>query len=173
MSKSIQLLFLILKKRSRRTICNNINSKCHYINRSLSRIWFQRKFTFPTRSAWRESINKQWLEIHVWRRCKLNKIVVTLALGSWPRQGLAKVRAENETWEPHFMLPRVWESVREWTFTLSNEFPLWEVQSRWTSKSLENNFRGQNPLDRGFPYIIEKILELRCLKLTCMTHLGD
>jgi hypothetical protein len=33
--------------------------------------------------------------------------VVTLALGLQPRQRLAKVRAKNETWESHFMLPGV------------------------------------------------------------------
>ncbi len=39
--------------------------------------------------------------------------VATLALGLRPRQGLAKVRAKNEARESHFMLSRVWESVRE------------------------------------------------------------
>jgi hypothetical protein len=34
---------------------------------------------------------------------KNTMIVATLALGSRPRQGLAKVRAKNETWESHFM----------------------------------------------------------------------
>ncbi len=32
--------------------------------------------------------------------------------------------------------------------------------------------RGQNPLDWRVPYIIEKLLELRCLKWACMTHLS-
>jgi hypothetical protein len=39
--------------------------------------------------------------------------VATLALGSRPRQGLAKVRVKNEARESHFMLPGVQESVRE------------------------------------------------------------
>jgi len=38
----------------------------------------------------------------------LNKItiicVVTLTLGSWPKQGLAKAQVENEAQESHFML---------------------------------------------------------------------
>jgi len=54
-------------------------------------------------------------------------IVVTLTLGSQPRQGLAKVWAKKEAQESHFMLPGVQESVREWTFTLPNEFPPWEL----------------------------------------------
>ncbi len=32
--------------------------------------------------------------------------VATLALGSRPRQGLARVQAKNEAWESHFMLLR-------------------------------------------------------------------
>jgi hypothetical protein len=32
-------------------------------------------------------------------------IVVTLTLGSQPRQGLAKVQAKSEAQESHFMLP--------------------------------------------------------------------
>jgi hypothetical protein len=39
--------------------------------------------------------------------------VVTLALGLQPRQGLAKVRANCEGWESHFMLSKVWENVRK------------------------------------------------------------
>jgi len=35
------------------------------------------------------------------------QIIATLALGSWPRQGLAKVWAKNEARESHFMLMRV------------------------------------------------------------------
>jgi hypothetical protein len=40
-------------------------------------------------------------------------IVATLALGSRPREGLAKVQAKCEGRESHFMLMGVWESVRE------------------------------------------------------------
>jgi len=36
-----------------------------------------------------------------------NTIVTTLALGSWPRQGLTKVHAKSEARESHFMLPGV------------------------------------------------------------------
>ncbi len=61
-----------------------------------------------------------------------------------------------------------WEN---WTSTLPNELPLWELESQWTPKFSESNFRGQNTLDWRFPYIIEKPLEHRCLKWACMTHL--
>jgi len=57
-------------------------------------------------------------------------IIATLALGSQPRQGLVKVRAKREARESHFMLPGVQESVREWTFTLPNELPPWELETQ-------------------------------------------
>ncbi len=88
-----------------------------------------------------------------------------------PSLGFAKVQAKCEGWESHFMLPRVWESVREWTPTLPNEFPLWELKSQWISKSLYSNFRGQNLLDWWFPSNIGKIFKRRCLKWAYMTHL--
>jgi hypothetical protein len=73
--------------------------------------------------------------------------------------------------ESHFMLPRVQESGREWTSTLLNELPLWELDSQWIPKSSKSDCRGQNPLDWNVPYIIENLLKLRCLKSACMTHL--
>jgi hypothetical protein len=60
--------------------------------------------------------------------CVLNKItVITLTLGSRPRQGFVKVQAKSEVQESHFMLPKVQKSVREWTLALSSELPLWGV----------------------------------------------
>jgi hypothetical protein len=104
-----------------------------------------------------------------WQICSFCLCVTTLTLGSWSRQGLAKVRGKNEARESHFMLLGVWESLREWTSTLPNELSLWELESQWTPKISENNFRGQNPLDWKVPYIIEMFLEWRCLKWTHMT----
>jgi hypothetical protein len=59
-----------------------------------------------------------------------NTIVATLALGSWPKERLAKVRVKSEARESHFMLLGVWESVREWTPTFPNGVPFWELESR-------------------------------------------
>ncbi len=102
-----------------------------------------------------------------------NKFIVTpLALGSWPRLGLAKVRAKSQAWESHFMFPGVWESVREWTPTLPSELPFWELESQWTPKFSEGGSRGQNSLDWRFLYIIGKLSKRRCLKWAHMTHLG-
>jgi hypothetical protein len=61
--------------------------------------------------------------------------------------------------------------VREWTLTLPREFPLWELEPRWTLKSSKSNYRGQNSLEWSVSYIIGKLLECRCLKWVCMTHL--
>jgi hypothetical protein len=49
----------------------------------------------------------------------LSPFVVTLTLGSRPRQGLVRVHAKREAQESH--LPGVQESVREWTFTLPSQ----------------------------------------------------
>jgi hypothetical protein len=102
---------------------------------------------------------------------KKRRFVATLALGLWPREGLARVWAKREAWESHFFLPGMQNSVREWTLTLPREFLLWELEPWWTPEFSESNRRGQNSLDWGTTYIIEKILERRCLKWACMTHL--
>jgi hypothetical protein len=83
-------------------------------------------------------------------------------------------KSAGQEWaqELHFMLMGVQESVREWTPTLPSELPLWELESQWVFEFLKGNYRGQNSLDWQVFYIIEKILERRCLKWTCMTHLG-
>jgi hypothetical protein len=69
------------------------------------------------------------------------------------------------------MLSGVWGSVRGWTSTLPNELPLWKLESQWSPESSKSDCKGQNPLDWRFPYIIKKLLEVRCLKWACMTHL--
>jgi hypothetical protein len=60
---------------------------------------------------------------------------------------------------------------KNWTSTLPSELPPWELESQWTFESLESNCRGQNPLDWRVLYIIEKLLQRKCLKWACMTHL--
>jgi hypothetical protein len=57
--------------------------------------------------------------------------------------------------------------------TLPNEFPFWELKSQWTPEPSDGDYRGQSLLDRRVTYIIEKILEHRCLKWARMTHLGN
>jgi hypothetical protein len=95
-----------------------------------------------------------------------------LSLGLATKARVCKSVGQDWAQESHFMLPWVQKSVREWTFTLPREFPLWELESRWTLKFSENDFKGQNSLDWSVPYIIGKLFERRCLKWACMTHLN-
>ncbi len=40
------------------------------------------------------------------------------------------------------MLLGLKESVKEWTLAFPSEFPFWELEFRWTFKSLKGDFRG-------------------------------
>jgi hypothetical protein len=84
-------------------------------------------------------------------------------LGSWPRQGFARVRAKRKTRE----CGRVWG----WTLTLPSELPSWELESWWTPKFVESDYKGQNPSPWRFFYIIGKLLKHKCLKWARITHL--
>ncbi len=67
-------------------------------------------------------------------------IVATLALGSRPKQGLARLWAKRGSMG-------VKASVREWTFTLPRELPPWELESRWTLECSKSDYKGQNLMD--------------------------
>jgi len=69
--------------------------------------------------------------------------VATLALGSWPKQVLARVQDKRETRNTHLILSRVQKSVTEWTLTLPQQLPLRELKFRWTPESLRSDWRGQ------------------------------
>jgi hypothetical protein len=71
---------------------------------------------------WRPYFRKPYFTMYT-----ICSTVATLALGSRPRQGLAKVRAKREARESHFMLPGVQKSVRESTLTLPRELPFLEL----------------------------------------------
>jgi hypothetical protein len=74
MNKLIQFPILILKRRRKGTICNNIK-KHHHKKRSLPKSKFKRKSIFQTRSVTRKEISKQWLQIFKGRRVKLTKMM--------------------------------------------------------------------------------------------------
>jgi hypothetical protein len=93
-----------------------------------------------------------------------SSFVATLALGSRPRQGLARLRAKRGS-------TTLKESVREWTLTFPWELPPWESESRWTLECLKSDCKGQNSMDWRVLYIIEKSLKRRCLKWARITHL--
>jgi hypothetical protein len=75
------------------------------------------------------------------------------------------------------MIPRVtfhvFNSARECEWmnpTLLSELPFWELDSQWTPKFLVGNCRGQNSLDWTVPYIIENLLDCKCLKWVLKTQ---
>jgi len=78
--------------------------------------------------------------------------VTTLALGWRPRQRGCKVASQEEAHE-------------------CKQLPLWEMEFQWTPKTSKNNFRGQNSISCGIIYIIENLLERRCLKWARISHL--
>jgi hypothetical protein len=94
------------------------------------------------------------------------------SLGLVTKARACKGASQKGARESHFMLSGVQESAREWTLTFPSELPLWELESQWTPEFSKGNFKGQNLLDWKVPYIIGKILEHRCLKWACMTHLS-
>jgi len=101
--------------------------------------------------------------------CTLN--VTTQALGSRPRQGLAKVWAKYEA-RSHMSCSRECKKVR------GNEPSHSQVSSHfgsWSPSGLLNfqksNCKGQNPLDGRIFYIIIFFLECKCRKWAHMTHL--
>jgi hypothetical protein len=61
--------------------------------------------------------------------------------------------------------------MREWTLTLPRQLPLWEMESRWTPKTLKSNCRGQTSISCGVLYIIGKLLKRKCLKWARIVHL--
>jgi hypothetical protein len=46
------------------------------------------------------------------------------------------------------------------------------MESRWTLKTSKSNFKTQNSMDCGVFYIIEKLLERRCLKWARIAYLN-
>jgi hypothetical protein len=70
-----------------------------------------------------------------------------------------------------FTLLKVWKTLREWTHTPPSGLPLWEFESLLSPKSSKSDLKGQNSLNWGLPYTIEKFLRLKCLKWVCMIHL--
>jgi len=92
--------------------------------------WYSHKSLLSQKYQWNKHMSTFILDIHN-SKLMMQELFFykcyNLALGSRPRQGLAKVWAKYEAWESHFMLMGVQECVREWTLTLPSELPLWEL----------------------------------------------
>jgi hypothetical protein len=108
---------------------------------------------------------KTYFILFVFHSC--HNLSLGLATKARAYKGAGQERSSGVT----FMLPGVQKSVREWTLTLPRELPLWELESWWTPESSESDCKGENSLNWDVPYIIGKLLERRCLKWVCMTHL--
>jgi hypothetical protein len=97
--------------------------------------------------------------------------VATLALGSWPKQGVARLRAKKETRESHHMFPgvrRVWGNEPS-HFQMNPHCGSWNP--KWTLEFSEHNCRGQTHRLEKNIYIIGKLLKHRCLKWAWIFHL--
>jgi hypothetical protein len=117
---------------------------------------------------WRaQYVSKIWtwnMVPHFKSNCWLVRLLVTtLALGSRPRQGVARLQAKRKPGSA-----RKCEGIDPHT---PKGTPLWELESQWTPECSENDCRGQNPMDWKVLYIIGKLLKLRCLKWARITHL--
>jgi hypothetical protein len=90
-----------------------------------------------TSLLWAQLHHAWWAQLHHAQAfAHVEEYVAILGVGSQPKQGLAKVWTKNETQESHSMLPGVWESVKEWTFTFSSELPnfykaIARVETHW------------------------------------------
>jgi len=82
--------------------------------------------------------------------------VTTLALGSWPKQRLARLRAKRSS--------GVKERVGEWTLTLPRKLPLWEFRISVDSRILKEWLQGSKLNGLRVLYIVGKLLEPKCLK---------
>ncbi len=97
--------------------------------------------------------------------------VTTLALGSWPRQRVARLRTKRETQESLHMLPgmqRVWGNEPSHS-QVNSHVGNWSLE--WSPEFSERDFKGQNPLPWRFFCIIGKLLKFRCLKWARIAHL--
>jgi len=55
--------------------------------------------------------------------------------------------------------------------SLPRQLPLWEMESRWTPKISESDYRGQTSMSCGIHYSMGKLLKRRCLKWARIAHL--
>jgi hypothetical protein len=84
---------------------------------------------------------------------------------------VARLWAKRETWESHHMLPgvqRVWGNQPSHS-QVNSHGGSWSP--KWTLENSKSNFRSQNSMACEILYIIENLLERKCLKWARITHL--
>ncbi len=104
------------------------------------------------------------------------RYVATLALGSRPRQGVARKAGSQKEGSPGVTTysresKEVRGSVREWALTLPRQLPFMERESRWTPETSEYELKSQISMDSCALYTVGKILKRRCLKWARIAHL--
>jgi hypothetical protein len=112
----------------------------------------------------------QFSKLLVQMNFQFTSCVATLALGSRPRQGFARLQAKKKTGNhthTHGSV-RGCEGMNPHT---PKGFHFGELESRWTFQFSEDNYRGQISMAWGIPYIIGNLLERRSLKWAHITHL--
>jgi hypothetical protein len=90
--------------------------------------------------------------------------VATPTLGSWPRQGVTRLRAKRETRESHHMLPgvqKVWGN--EPSHSQGNSH-VGSWSPKWILKPSERDCKGKKPFPYRVLYNLRKLLKLKCLK---------
>jgi hypothetical protein len=97
--------------------------------------------------------------------------VVTLALGSRPRQGGCKVAGQEGSLGVTYHVPRSAKECEGMNPHTPKWTPCWELESQWTPESSKRNSRGQNPSVQRVLYIIAKLLKFKCLKWAHIAHL--
>ncbi len=111
----------------------------------------------------------EWL---IFKRLQMTTLDFYLSYYRNPSLGLAtKTRAHKgagQKWSPGvtFHAPRSVGECEGMNFTLPSEFPLWELDFRWTFNSLEGDCKGQNSLDWRVIYIMGKPWKYMFIKWT-------
>jgi hypothetical protein len=121
---------------------------------------------WPFLSLWRTSLGVLPTTNHPW-----TIHIMTLALGSWPRQGAWKGAGRECNPRVTFTLLGVRENVMEWTHT-----PKWTptlgVGIPMDSWIFTEQFDASKFIGLKIPYTIEKLFRRRCLKWDHIIHLS-
>jgi hypothetical protein len=130
---------------------------------NLTEVFTLTKRMFKKHEAWKTHGNFGWLFWLKW------PFFLQPSLGFMTQVRACKSVGQDKSLGITFHVPRnVWGNKPPHP----SELLFWELEFRWTPKSLEGNFKGQNSLYWKFPYTIGNILKRRCLKWAWMTHLG-
>jgi hypothetical protein len=143
---------------------NTYKGRPNYFNNFLDQTWKETRMV----SKWRLNIHfLQMLEVQQNHDCHNPSLVLTTKARAC--KGLSQKWSLGIT----FHAPKSVRKCEGMNPTFPSELPLWELESRWTSKSSKGDYKGQNSLDWRLPYIIGNLLKFTCMKWACMTLLRN